>query len=62
LFLSKSLSPAEKNYWPTELETGALVWALQKLPQYLDGAKFTVITDHQAIVDSFKGMDATNKK
>ncbi|KAL2060380.1 hypothetical protein VTL71DRAFT_9775 [Oculimacula yallundae] len=25
LFLSKSLSPAERNYWPTELKTGALV-------------------------------------
>ena len=62
LFLSKSLSAAEKNYWPTELETGALVWALQKLPQYLDGTEFTVITDHQAIVDSFKGLDAANKK
>ena len=62
LFLSKSLSAAEKNYWPTELEMGALIWALQKLPQYLNGAKFTVITDHQAIVNSFKGMDAANKK
>ena len=62
LFLSKSLSPAEKNYWPTELETSALVWALQKLPQYLDSTKFTIITDHQAILNSFKDMDATNKK
>jgi hypothetical protein len=34
LYLSKALTPAEWNYWPTELETGALVWALQKLPQF----------------------------
>lgn len=25
LYISKTLSPAEKRYWPTELETGALV-------------------------------------
>ena len=24
-YLSKALTPAEDNYWPTELETGALV-------------------------------------
>jgi hypothetical protein len=26
LFLSKALNAAEQNYWPIELETGALVW------------------------------------
>ena len=25
LYLLKTLTPAEQNYWPTELETGALV-------------------------------------
>jgi hypothetical protein len=49
LYLSKDLSPAEMNFWPTELETGALVWALQKLPQFLDHHKFVVWTDHSAI-------------
>ncbi|OAP53902.1 hypothetical protein AYL99_11924 [Fonsecaea erecta] len=28
LFMSRTLSPPEKNYWPTELETAALIWAL----------------------------------
>ena len=51
LYLSKELSPAEASYWPTELETGALVWALQKLPQYFDGGKTTVWTDHSALKD-----------
>lgn len=30
-FISRSLKPAERRYWPTELEMGALVWALQSL-------------------------------
>lgn len=62
LYLSKELSAAEKHYWPTELETAALVWALQKLPQYLDGAKFTVVTDHLAIRDSFRNGEPLNKR
>jgi len=31
-FLSICLTTAEINYWPSELETAALIWALQKLP------------------------------
>ncbi|RMZ85683.1 hypothetical protein DV736_g6568, partial [Chaetothyriales sp. CBS 134916] len=54
LFLSKALTEAEKRYWPTELETGALVWALQKLPQYTDQEKLTIWCDHEAILASFK--------
>jgi hypothetical protein len=30
MFLSKELSSAESSYWPTELETSALVFAVQK--------------------------------
>lgn len=56
VYLSKTLSDAEKNYWPTELETGALVWALQKLPQYTDHGTVTVHCDHQAVVQAFKDM------
>ena len=54
LYVSKELSSAEENYWPTELETGALVWALEKLSQFVDHRELTVYTDHQAIVDTFK--------
>jgi hypothetical protein len=32
LYLSRDLNTAEKHYWPIELKTRALVWALQKLP------------------------------
>ena len=46
LFLSKTLTAAEQRYWPTELETGALVWALQKLPHFTDHGEVTVHCDH----------------
>ena len=36
------------------METAALIWALQKLPHFLDNSKMTVYTDHTAIVDTFK--------
>ena len=49
LFLSRDLSDAKTRYWSTELEVGALVWALMKLSQYFDDGEFTVITDHIAL-------------
>ena len=49
LFLSRDLTGPETRYWATELEAGALVWALTKLPQFFDDGNFTVITDHSAL-------------
>ena len=49
LFLSRDLTGPETRYWATELEAGALVWALTKLPQFFDDGDFTVITDHSAL-------------
>jgi RNase H-like domain found in reverse transcriptase/Reverse transcriptase (RNA-dependent DNA polymerase)/Integrase zinc binding domain/Chromo (CHRromatin Organisation MOdifier) domain len=54
LFLSRCLKPSEKGYWATELETAALVWALQKVPFYFDSGEFEVITDHSAILGLHK--------
>jgi hypothetical protein len=62
LFLSKELNPTEENYWPSELETGALVWALEKLPQYLDHGKMTVYTDHSSLRDAFKDQGPVRGK
>ena len=47
--VSRSLKGPELNYFITEKEMLAIVWALQKLYTYLLGAKITVITDHKAI-------------
>jgi len=54
LFISKSLTAAEERYWPTELETAALVWTLQKLQQYTDGTRLVIHCDHQAIAQAFR--------
>ena len=54
LYLSRCLKPSERNYWATELETAALVWALQKVPQYFDSGDFKVVTDHSALVSCLK--------
>jgi RNase H-like domain found in reverse transcriptase len=36
------------------LETAALVWALQKVPFFLDSGEFEVITDHAPIKGLYK--------
>jgi hypothetical protein len=38
LFLSKMLSTAELNYWPTELEVACLVWAVRKTRHMVEAA------------------------
>ena len=48
---------AEKNYWAIELEVGALVWALEKLQQYVDIGNLTIYTDHKVLKAVFKSMD-----
>jgi len=39
-FASRSLSSVEKNYYSTEKECPAIVWALKKFEHYLDGQEF----------------------
>ncbi|KAI0997352.1 hypothetical protein K3495_g10831 [Podosphaera aphanis] len=50
MFLSRMLSMAEKNYWPTELEVAALVWTVKKVRHIIEAAETPVIvyTDHSA--------------
>ncbi|KAI5454141.1 hypothetical protein NCC49_005131 [Naganishia albida] len=49
VYLSRTLTPAESNYTITELECLAIVYSVRKLHAYLDGVKFTLITDHSAL-------------
>ena len=46
---SKRLSKVEKNYYTTEREGLAMVYALQKFRHYLLGEHFKMYTDHSAL-------------
>ena len=48
-YASRALSPPEKNYPVTELETLAVVWAIGHYRAYLYGHNVTVYTDHSAV-------------
>lgn len=49
---SKATTPAESNYPSFELETLAIVYALERFKIYLKGIPFTVITDCNALAQT----------
>lgn len=49
-FTSRVLKSYEEHYTILELEMAAIVWAILKFQRYLDGAIFTVVTDHQSLL------------
>ena len=48
-YWSKTLNDAERNYSATERECFAVVWAITTLRPYIEGARFTIRTDHDAL-------------
>ena len=48
-YASRALSPQEKRYAITELETLAVVWAVNHFHAYLYGHDVCVFTDHSAV-------------
>jgi len=49
-FISRTLQAAEKNYYTTELELLAAVYACKKFRNYILGYPTKILTDHQALV------------
>ncbi|KAK4865001.1 hypothetical protein LT330_001624 [Penicillium expansum] len=52
MFLSRLLTPAEKNYWATELEVSCITWTIRNVRHLIEAADKSVIfyTDHSATI------------
>ena len=48
-FMSKKLTPTQRNYSITELECYAAILSIKKFRPYVEGHAFTVITDHSSL-------------
>ena len=62
MFLSRTLTSAERNYWPTELEIAGFVWTIKKVRHMVESSKLPVIvqTDHSAILDIMRQSSITS--
>lgn len=48
-YISRSLTKQEQNYSTTERECLAVLFAIEKFRPYIEGTKFTIITDHYSL-------------
>ncbi|MBW0470968.1 hypothetical protein O181_010683 [Austropuccinia psidii MF-1] len=60
-YISRKLKDSEARYGATQTECLCLVWALEKLHYYLEGAVFEVYTDCTAL-KSLLNMKTTNRQ
>lgn len=56
-FISRKLRGAETNYTTTEKECLAIVFAMEKFKQYVEGLQFEIVTDHSALIWLLKQKD-----
>lgn len=61
LFLSRKLVPREQNFSTVEKECLAIVWAVQKLREYLLGVEFVIETDHSPL-QWLESMKSSNQR
>lgn len=48
-FISRKLNQCQRNYSVTEKECLAAILALKKFRAYVEGQKFTIVTDHASL-------------
>lgn len=51
--MSKTLSKTQQNYSQIDKEAFAIIYGIKKFYQYLQGSKFTLITDHRPLTQIF---------
>ena len=56
-FISRSLSDAEKHYAVIEKEALAVIWASERLGEYILGIYYTIETDHKPLVPLLNTKD-----
>jgi len=60
-YWSRGLAAAEKNYSTTERECLGVVWAVLRLRQFLDGQRFLIRTDHEALSWIYSTTDSRGR-
>jgi len=60
-YWSRGLSSAEQNYSTTERECLGAVWSVLKLRHFLDGHRFLIRTDHQALSWIYSTTDSSGR-
>lgn len=53
MFVSSTLSPAEKNYSQLHREALAIIFGIKRFHKYIYGHKFLIYTDHQPLKEIF---------
>lgn len=57
-YWSRLLNKSERNYCASDKEVLAVVWGLKKVRHFVQGRKFTIVTDHSALVHLMNTLDA----
>ena len=58
-YISRTLSPPERNYSQLEKEGLAVIYAVKKFHHYLSGRKFTIYSDHKPLKYLFSEVQPT---
>lgn len=57
-FMSRTLTPSERNYSQLDKEGLAVIFGIQRFHKYLFGRKFTICTDHKPLISLLSEMKA----
>jgi hypothetical protein len=59
-FPSRRFSPFQRKYSAPQRECLAMIWGIEKFHYYLNGGKFTLLTDHNSL-KWLKSLKSSNK-